>query len=68
MPVPEIVHKRSFVSELKFGTQKPRKRAIGCGFIRIRSKVFPLDGWASRIRTYECSSQSAVSYRLTMAQ
>ena len=51
MPVPEIGHRRSFVSELKFGTQKPRKRAIGCGFIRIRSKVFPLDGWAGWTRT-----------------
>ncbi len=27
-----------------------------------------LSGWASWIRTSECSSQSAVSYRLTMAQ
>ncbi len=51
MPVPEIDHRRSFVSELKFGAQKPRKRAIGCGFIRIRSKVFPLDGWAGWTRT-----------------
>ena len=50
-PVPKIDHRRSFVSELKFGTQKPRKRAIGCGFIRIRSKVFPLDGWAGWTRT-----------------
>ena len=25
-------------------------------------------GWGGRIRTYECSSQSAVSYRLTTPQ
>ena len=27
-----------------------------------------LTGWGGRIRTYECSSQSAVSYRLTTPQ
>ena len=52
MPVPKIGHRRSFVSELKFGSEKPRKRPIGCAFTRIRSKLTVIDGAGSGGRTH----------------
>lgn len=48
--------------------KKPRKTAIPSAFLPMVSKPFTNYGWAGRIRTCECSSQSAVSYRLTTAQ
>ena len=35
---------------------------------KLNTSVYGIDGWGGRIRTYACSSQSAVSYRLTTPQ
>ena len=49
--VPEKTVSRSFVFRLKPGSEKPRKRPIGCAFTRIRSKLTIIDGGGGGNRT-----------------
>ena len=68
MPVPEISHRRSFVAELKFGTQNSGKERSDAGLSASDLKCSHLMVGLDGLEPSECHSQSVVPYHLATAQ